>query len=351
MSSLAIRLLDAAPSPSIVRAVERAISDLRRSVPVLITEGLFAALVLPAETITETGLQAMRRLGGRLHLVAGSDARVLPVPDRASAQWLNAKAEEPTGPHTAASALDLAAVALVKHARLLPVALVATVAGDPAVLARTEALLSLETATVFGFKPALVEGLTRVSEARVPVKAVEDCRIVAFRPADGDDEHLAIVIGSPDPALPVLTRLHSSCITGDVLGSLRCDCGDQLQGAIAAMAEAGGGVVLYLNQEGRGIGIANKLRAYRIQDTGVDTVEANLQLGFLADERDFGIAAAMLRDLGFGAVRLMTNNPEKLSELTRHGITVSEHVPHRMVANQHNQAYLDAKRERSGHML
>ena len=154
-------------------------------------------------------------------------------------------------------------------------------------------------------------GLTRVAEARVPLADAEDARLIAFRPGDGGTEHLAILIGAPDPAAPVLVRLHSACFTGDVLASLRCDCGDQLRGAIAAIAEAGGGVLLYLAQEGRGIGLVNKLRAYQLQDAGFDTVDANEQLGFDADERVYLPAAEMLRQLGFGTVRLLDQQPRK----------------------------------------
>jgi GTP cyclohydrolase II len=149
----------------------------------------------------------------------------------------------------------------------------------------------------------------------------------------------------------VLARSHSECFTGDLLGSLRCDCGDQLRGAIAAIAAAGGGVLVYLAQEGRGIGLVNKLRAYRLQDAGLDTVDANLQLGFDADERVYQPAAEILRQLGFDAVRLLTNNPEKVKALAAAGITVAERVPHAFPANDHNRAYLDTKAVKSGHLF
>ncbi len=185
----------------------------------------------------------------------------------------------------------------------------------------------------------------------MPLRDAETTRIIAFRPSDGGLEHLAILIGDPDPATPVLTRLHSECFTGDLLGSLRCDCGDQLRGAIAEIARAGGGVLLYLAQEGRGIGLVNKLRAYELQDAGFDTVDANEQLGFDADERVYLPAAEMLRQLGFTRIRLLTNNPEKMAALTRCGITVVERVPHVFPANGHNERYLKTKATRSGHLL
>ena len=193
--------------------------------------------------------------------------------------------------------------------------------------------------------------LVPVSEARVPLAGAEATRIITFRPGDGGIEHLAILIGEPAPGRPVLTRLHSACLTGDLLGSLRCDCGDQLQGAIAEIARQGSGLLLYLAQEGRGIGLVNKLRAYRLQDRGADTLEANLQLGFDADERIYLPAAEMLRRLGFEAVRLMTNNPEKVAGLARLGIAVVERVPHVFPSNRHNEGYLETKATRFGHMF
>jgi GTP cyclohydrolase II len=158
-----------------------------------------------------------------------------------------------------------------------------------------------------------------------------------------------VVIGKP--ANPVLTRLHSECFTGDLLGSLKCDCGEQLRGAVAAIAKGGGGILLYLAQEGRGIGLINKLRAYRLQDQGYDTIEANERLGFEADERVYAVAARMLGLLGFKAVRLMTNNPDKVEGLVRAGIDVVERVPHAFPSNRHNEAYLRTKAEKAGHFL
>jgi GTP cyclohydrolase II len=178
----------------------------------------------------------------------------------------------------------------------------------------------------------------------------ENTEIVAFRPDDGGSDHLAILIGAPDGTQPVLARLHSECFTGDLLGSLRCDCGDQLRGAIAEIAAAGSGVIVYLAQEGRGIGLVNKLKAYRLQDAGFDTLDANEQLGFDADERIYQPAAEILRQLGFERVRLLTNNPEKVAALQRCGIEV-ERVSHVFPSNDHNSGYLATKAARAGHLF
>ena len=179
----------------------------------------------------------------------------------------------------------------------------------------------------------------------------ETGRLHVFRPDDGAEEHYAIIVGNPDTSKPVLTRLHSACFTGDLMGSLKCDCGPQLRGALAQMGEAGAGVLLYLNQEGRGIGLANKMRAYSLQDQGFDTVEANHRLGFEDDERDFRIGAAILTELGISQVRLLTNNPAKIDMMQKTGITVTERVPLKVGENPLNRAYLATKAAKSGHLL
>lgn len=193
------------------------------------------------------------------------------------------------------------------------------------------------------------------TRARLPVSACKDVEIVAFRSADDTREHVALVIGLQMAGRTPLVRLHSECLTGDILGSLKCDCGPQLDAALDAMAQeaqAGGwGLLLYLRQEGRGIGLINKLRAYRLQDQGFDTVDANQRLGLPDEARDFGTAARMLELLEARTIRLMTNNPRKVSALEGAGITVSERVPHQLPANPHNARYLDTKRDKSGHLL
>jgi GTP cyclohydrolase II len=188
-----------------------------------------------------------------------------------------------------------------------------------------------------------------VSRARLPMDGIDDAQIVAFRSEADGAEHVALVIGA-FRGRPPLVRLHSECLTGDVFGSLKCDCGPQLRHALKLIEEAGGGVLLYLRQEGRGIGLANKLRAYALQDRGLDTVDANLRLGFADDERGYGDAAAMLRDLGIGEVRLLTNNPAKVEGLEAAGIKVVERVAHHMPTNPHNADYVATKRSKSGHL-
>jgi GTP cyclohydrolase II len=189
-----------------------------------------------------------------------------------------------------------------------------------------------------------------VARAKLPLEDMPPTQIVAFRASDDGQEHVALVVGAFG-GKPPLVRLHSECLTGDVFGSLKCDCGPQLREALHIIGSAGGGVLLYLRQEGRGIGLVNKIRAYSLQDRGLDTVDANRRLGFADDERDYGHAAAMLRALGIDEVRLLTNNPNKVKGLEAAGIKVTERIAHQMPANPHNTDYLATKRKRSGHLL
>jgi GTP cyclohydrolase II len=188
-----------------------------------------------------------------------------------------------------------------------------------------------------------------LSRARLPLHDMPDTQIFAFRGSDDGQDHVALLVGAFGGKPPPV-RLHSECLTGDVFGSLKCDCGPQLKEALRLIGAAGGGVLLYLRQEGRGIGLANKLRAYALQDRGLDTVDANLRLGFSDDERDYAHASAILRALGIEEVRLLTNNPNKVAALEAEGIKVAERVAHHMPANPHNADYLAVTREKSGHL-
>ena len=238
-----------------------------------------------------------------------------------------------------------AALELARIAGILPAFLVAPQgAGEPA---------SLKGSDVEAFSdPARLHIATR---AKLPVAAAEGAHIVAFRSPDDTREHVALVIGQEDADKPPLVRLHSECLTGDILGSLKCDCGPQLDAALHTMADeaktGGWGMLLYLRQEGRGIGLVNKLRAYRLQDQGFDTVDANTRLGLPDEARDFPTAARMLELLGVKAIRLMTNNPAKVEALEATGVKVSERVPHSLPDNPHNARYLATKRDRAGHIL
>lgn len=233
-----------------------------------------------------------------------------------------------------------AALTLARHAGLLPA-------------------FFLRTGPVAGATPVSIEEidgyeasgrLRIVARARLPVAAAEQCEIIAFRTPEAGLEHVALLVGSPN-GQPPLVRLHSECLTGDVLGSLKCDCGPQLDSALRLMAESGWGILLYLRQEGRGIGLINKLRAYALQDQGFDTVDANTRLGFAIDARDFSVASRMLSLLGQDRIRLLTNNPEKVARLAAEGVEVIERVPHKLPPNPHNARYLDTKRDRTGHAL
>jgi 3,4-dihydroxy 2-butanone 4-phosphate synthase / GTP cyclohydrolase II len=194
---------------------------------------------------------------------------------------------------------------------------------------------------------SLVEEVVRVD---MPTKYGQ-FTLVAFRDTNAGNEHLALIKGSWQKDEPVLVRVHSSCFTGDILASLRCDCGDQLHNAMQMVDKEGKGVIVYMNQEGRGIGLLNKLKAYRLQEQGMDTVEANLELGFQMDQRDYGIGAQILRQLGVSKLRLMSNNPKKRVGLVGYGLEITENVPIEIVPNPHNQKYLQTKRDKLGHEI
>jgi len=342
--------------------VARAIDALRRGRPVTVDGAAFLAV----ETATAEALAAFDAGGAADLVISGNRAATLKLANQIEgtptapvrierSPWLDlAGAVDvadpardlsapmkgpfrtvPLGPQAAAEA----ALTLTRMAGLLP----ALFTGGSATI---EAAVSVEAVRA----AAKAEDLRLVSRAKLPTHYSESGEIVAFRASADASEHVALLLGQPNGAAP-LVRLHSECLTGDVFGSLKCDCGPQLDDALAAIASSGWGILLYLRQEGRGIGLSNKLRAYALQDQGFDTVDANLRIGFGDDERDFAVAARMLAKLGQDRVRLLTNNPRKVAGLEGEGIMVVEQVPLKAGANPHNQAYLDTKRLRSGHRL
>lgn len=244
-------------------------------------------------------------------------------------------AEELPAKNAAIAAMDLA-----RRAGILPAFHVLQDAGEDA--------LELSASDLADYADPI--HLQIAGRARLPVEAHENAQITAFRSTNDLREHVALVIGTRDESVP-LVRLHSECLTGDILGSLKCDCGPQLHEAMAQMAEGGWGILLYLRQEGRGIGLINKLRAYELQDQGYDTVDANNRLGLPTEARDFAIAAQMLKLLHVPRIALLTNNPEKVEALRAHGIDVAERKPLKIAANAHNERYLDTKKRRTGHQL
>jgi GTP cyclohydrolase II len=354
------------PDSSIgLESVDRAVAELRRGAVVVVTTGGEAVLVRAAETVDVWPLPFFSERGvGPLALgVTGRRASILGLSQTAAraVRLLSTRAFTPDfiralidpqaedvqipPPSVNAESMPLhgafdAGILLTKIARLLPAALIAPLTGNASAWAQSRERLMVTAKAIEAYDCNQANDLRLISEARVPLAGSEDTRIISFRPRDGGGEHLAIVIGTPDPARPVLARLHSGCFTGDLLESLRCDCGDQLRGAVATIAKDGGGVLLYLAQEGRGIGLVNKLRAYTLQDRGFDTLDANEQLGFDDDERVYLPAVRMLRHLGF-----------KVGALERHGIDVAERVAHAFPSNAHNLAYLQTKAKRSGHLF
>jgi GTP cyclohydrolase II len=344
------------------RDVARAIDALRRGWPVCIDGIGFLAV----ETADEAALAAFDAGGPADLLISGHRAVTLKLANQRDAVPTGPVRVERTGLSLAEAsavadpALDLAhplkgpfrtreiaygraadaAVRLARRAGLLPALFVDGAAGEDAA--------AVAAADIEAFDSA--PSLRIASRAKLPTRFAEQAEIVAFRSEEDGAEHVALLIGAPC-GKPPLVRLHSECLTGDVLGSLKCDCGPQLDAALEAIAASGWGILLYLRQEGRGIGLVNKLRAYALQDQGFDTVDANLRLGFADDERDFTVAADMLAKLSQKEIRLLTNNPRKVEGLEAAGISVAERVPLRAGGNPHNRAYLETKRSRSGHKL
>ncbi len=357
-------------------AVDRCVFELRQGRSIVITGDETTLLVRALEADGERGRQVLEAVvAGEVELLMngyravalglGETPLAIPagreVPARAlerlgygkpgpdDVALARAGGRSLAGDATAPAAFDLARLAETVPA-LLALRSGPNTAGAFAALRDRGAVLATSTRAVDAFRAANAASVRRLAEAPVPLPQSDEVRFVAYRSRDSLADHIAVVIGDPRPRDVPLVRLHSACLTGDIFRSLRCDCGEQLDTAIAAMAEAGGGVICYLAQEGRGIGIANKLRAYALQSGGLDTLEANEALGFAADEREFAIAARMLEDLGFRRVRLMTNNPEKIARLAHCGIDVRERVGLEATLNPHNERYIEARVAKSGYL-
>ena len=355
-------------------AVDRCVFELRQGRPVIVTDAaaswLVAPLAPPAEAVRHR-LEALAPGGVSLllnpyragWLGLGRRAVALPVSDAG----LGTQALERIGygqPSVdervmlgAARSVDddavMAAFELARLAETVP-ALLAVVSGPTTAAAfaalRDRGMVLAAPAAVVGALRNEAAVVRRLAHAPVPMPTHDGVRFVAYRTRYALADHVAVVIGQPERQTAPLVRLHSACLTGDIFRSLRCDCGEQLDTAVARMSSAGHGVICYLAQEGRGIGIANKLRAYDLQNAGLDTLEANEALGFAVDERDFSIAANMLRDLGITRIRLMTNNPDKLERFSNEGIDVEERVGLRATLNPHNERYIHARVAKSGYM-
>lgn len=354
--------------PTPAELLARARTDLRLGLPVVLAGADETVLVSAAEGIGGERLRDLTGTGPTVLAITARRAETLraraydddiarlALPRDVTPAWIGAAidpADDLSSPmkgpfeslRGGSADLHRLAVALVKSAHLLPAALVTPLAGAaPQGLTR---LTAADTARLLQ-SPAAHRN---VVSGRVPLSVSEAGRVHVFRPEAGGEEHYVCEIGRPPRDRPVLARLHSACFTGDVLGSLKCDCGPQLRTALRQMGDEGAGVLLYLNQEGRGIGLANKMRAYALQDQGFDTVEANHRLGFEDDERDFRVGADILKRLGFRSVRLMTNNPAKVRMMEAQGIEVAERVPLKAGLNPLNQKYLDVKAKKSGHIL
>ncbi|QIE57874.1 GTP cyclohydrolase II [Pikeienuella piscinae] len=354
----------------------RARGDLRIGAPVVFTDGDAAAVAVATEVLSAERLAALRSAapdGIELVLTRrraetlkaraydGDLARIELPADfgirriQAAADPALALAHPMIGPFIArregSAGPERMALRLAKAARLLPAVVAAPIPAEAARALAASEMLTLIDAPEMRAVEAMALDLSLVSSGRVPLGVAEDARVHVWRPRNGEEEHYAIEIGAPDRAAPVLTRLHSACFTGDLIGSLKCDCGPQLRAALGQIGAEGAGVLLYLNQEGRGIGLANKMRAYSLQDDGFDTVEANHRLGFEDDERDFRIGTEILRSMGFSRVRLLTNNPAKVAAMNAEGLHVVERAPLIVGKTAHNLRYLATKAQKSGHLL
>jgi GTP cyclohydrolase II len=356
--------------------VERAASDIRRGGSIVITAKNLALLVTSAELITDSRLKLFMDLSGCEPLLGltynranilkisprSGDVALVCIKDYMDSSIIASMADPAEdlikimrGPFQVSKQMPIdihdAGIKICKIANLLPATIFSTPLDHAAEWAKKNNVLVVSASDVLGHSLNEALSLKIITSASIPLAGAEEATMVAFRPEDGGTEHFAILIGDPPRDTPVLTRIHSECFTGDLLGSLKCDCGEQMRGAIKYMDETGGGILLYLAQEGRGIGLINKLRAYHLQDQGFDTVDANERLGFLSDERIFEPAAQMLKKMGYHSIKLLTNNLEKVAGLEACSIKVIERISHKFPSNNHNDLYLKTKKKRSGHLL
>ncbi len=342
-------------------AVERAVQELRQGRAVIVRGPSAALVVAAAETLggeeianiatafgEEAGLvlaePRLRHMGldatGPMRLaLSGLSA------DEIERLFITAQPAVPTTPRRPAAALESAALDLVRKAHLIPAAVVMPAA------AALESLVVVEAAAIALYAYRSVRDLRIVARAPVPLGDAPVTEFVVFSGGGRLRDQVAIVVGMPDPAQPVLTRLHSACLTGDLFGSLKCDCGDQLRLAVQAINAVGSGLLLYLDQEGRGIGLRNKMRAYGLQAQGHDTLDADAILGYGPDERRYGIAGRMLDLLGFRRIVMLTNNPDKIRAIEQTGVVVEGHRRLLGAVNPHNAVYLSTKATRAGHLL
>lgn len=356
--------------------IERAIFDIRRGLPVVVNAGEQRLLVQALEG--SDSVEALAQLAGErpslvltrhrlaaMGMTLTAEAASVPLAANINTHELHGLASAEMLPQPAggllsglkpASLAELGAITLMRRALLIPAALCAFVSEEAAEDIEQQVaegrLLEVDAKEAEQCLAGAQGMLKRVSEANIPLEDAADSRFVLFREPDGLREHVAVVIGKPERwegAVPL--RMHSACLTGDLFGSLRCDCGEQLRNAVADIQSMGGGVLLYLAQEGRGIGLANKLRAYTLQDGGLDTVDADQMLGFGDDERQYAVAVDMLNALDINQVQLLTNNPLKIEALRQGGIEVVARQALYGSVTDHNQRYLNAKATRGGHLL
>lgn len=344
-------------------AVERAIADLRAGRPVLVTSSSDAAMIVGVEALDAAKIRDLDQVAagrGRLLLTAArlrhlgaeratAGMLALPTIDPARIEILalqrEARIDAPAAP---LGVIESAALELASLALILPAVVAIPMQGQVAFMA---ALARVSIEAIRGFRTRKLEELRIVGRAPVPLEGAPETEFVVFRGGEGMRDQVAIVVGKPDLADTVPVRIHSACLTGDLFGSLKCDCGDQLRGTARWMAENGGGVILYLDQEGRGNGIANKMRAYKLQSEGFDTYEADEILGFEFDQRHFDFAAVMLKMLGIASISMLTNNPLKIAAMREAGLDV---VSHQRVIGRptaENLRYLTSKRDRAGHFI